>query len=232
ANVEDIQAAAASDERKRIARHLHDTLGQSLAYLQLKLTNLSTDDSLADITIFHQDLERMRDITNEAYEQVRQSVLIMQTDNNINLSEALVDQAKSTARQAELGLHYVLEGQPQELPPIIQRKILFIFREALHNVQRHAQATAVHLAIVWDADAVTVELCDNGVGFNSQNGAAHGHFGLLIMAQRAEEINARLMVTAVPGQGAKVSLHYPLTAGQELAARVTDANGYAASIPE
>lgn len=232
-NVEVIQAAAASDERKRIARHLHDTIGQSLAYLQLKLTELSGEDIVADMATFHRDLERMRDISNEVYEQVRQSVLMMQTDNNIDLTKALIDQAKSTARQAELGLNYILEGQPQVLPPLIQRKILFIFREALNNVQRHAQATAVQLTIIWDADAVTVELSDNGIGFNSQNGAAHGHFGLLIMAQRAEEINAHLSVTAVPGRGAKVSLWYPYALIHAPAtASAAGVNGHERIIPE
>jgi signal transduction histidine kinase len=211
ANVEMLQAVAARDERKRIARHLHDTLGQKLAYLQLKLTNFTTDDVLSNISSIQHDLERMRDIANEAYGQVRQTLLTMQVEENVDLAKALLAQAETTSKLAHFRLRPFIDGCPRPLAPLAQRKILFIFREALNNIQRHAQATAVDLSITWHPDTLCVSLRDDGSGFNTQNGHSNGHFGLLIMAQRAEEINSTLTITSAPRQGTYVTLRYPLS---------------------
>ena len=210
-NVAFLQAVAARHERELIARHLHDTLGQSLAYLQVKLNKFTTDNMLLGISSIQQDLERMRDISHEAYEQVRQTVLAMQADSDLNLTDALLAQARAIADQAGLELRFFTDGQCQPLPPLVQRKILFIFREALNNVWRHAQATAVDLSIAWATDTLTVNLRDDGSGFDPRTISDIGHFGLLIMAQRAEEIKGDLSVTSAPGKGTHVRLRYALS---------------------
>jgi signal transduction histidine kinase len=210
-DVEILQAAAARDERKRMARHLHDSLGQKLAYLQLKLTTLTTDDVLSNISSIQQDLERMRNIANEAYGEVRQTLQTLQVEDEASLAEALLAQAATMAQQAQFDLNHFIDGRSQTLPPLVQRKILFIFREALNNVQRHAQATAVDLAITWHPDSLCIQLRDDGNGFDTQNGSSNGHYGLIIMAQRAEEINSDLTITSAPSRGTQVTLRYPLS---------------------
>lgn len=209
-NIELIRAGAARSERDRIARHLHDTLGQKLAYLQVMLTNLASDHPGVDLSSIQEELEVALGVSNEAYQQVRATLLVMRSDDQENLADALLNQAKAMAKTAEFDLRYTLEGQPQMLPPLIRRKILFIFREALHNIQRHACATAVNLDIIWQEQALNVSLRDNGAGFNPKNGIPTGHFGLLIMAQRAEEIDAELAIASGEGQGTHVCLCYPL----------------------
>jgi signal transduction histidine kinase len=209
-NVALLQAAAARHERERIARHLHDTVGQSLAYLQVKLTKFTADNGLADLSSLQQDLGRMRDISHEAYEQVRQTLLTMQADSEQNLTDALVAQARAMTKEGGLEVCFVTDGRPRPLPPLVHRKILFIFREALHNVLRHAQATAVNLSVTWDADALMVTLQDDGAGFYPEIASDNGHFGLLIMAQRAAEIKGDLAVTSAPGRGTYVRLRYCL----------------------
>ena len=210
-NVEKLQADAIRDERKRIARHLHDTLGQKLAYLQLKLTKLTVEDVLSNISSIEQDLARMREIANEAYGQVRQTLQTIQVEADVDLGQALVAQAEAIANQAQFDLRHSIDGRPQALPPLVQRKILFIFREALNNIGRHAGATAVHLSVTWHPDTLCIHLKDDGSGFNTQNGTSNNHYGLLIMAQRAEEINSDLSIASAPSQGTHVTLRYPLS---------------------
>ncbi|MBK8903185.1 MAG: hypothetical protein IPM53_18510 [Anaerolineaceae bacterium] len=209
-DVKQMQDVAAQHERQRIARHLHDSLAQTLSFLQGKLTTLTTDDLSLDISSVQRDLKQMRDASNEAYNQVKQTILTMQVENDAELSESLIAQAKTMMKEADVGLRFFLEGGPQEVPPLAHRKILFIVREALQNIQRHAKATAVNLVITWTENSLNVYLKDNGIGFNINNGHRNGHFGLIIMAQRAEEINAELSVSSAPGQGTQVYLRYPL----------------------
>lgn len=209
-NIEMIQASAARSERERISRHLHDTLGQKLAYLQLTLDNLAMANPEMDLSTVQQEFAQVRNVSNEVYEQVRQMLLMMRSEGQLNLSDGLVKQAKAVAETAKFDLTYTLEGRPYALSPLVERKILFVYREALHNIQRHARATAVALEIIWGDSCLDILLKDNGLGFNPNNDIPTGHFGLLIMAQRAQEINANLEITSARNQGTWVRLAYPL----------------------
>jgi two-component system, NarL family, nitrate/nitrite sensor histidine kinase NarX len=200
------------NERERIARQLHDTLGQNLAYLRLKLDQMSTENALQEIDVVQQDLERMRDIAYQAHEQIRQTLVSLKPDGASNLNDLLLAQAQAVAEQAGFILHPHINGACVPLPSTIQRKIHAIFREALFNVEKHARADNVQLSILWEDStaSLTVALEDDGIGFDPQQVPAEGHFGLLIMQQRAEEINARLTISTAPSQGTRVALHYIL----------------------
>jgi two-component system nitrate/nitrite sensor histidine kinase NarX len=134
----------------------------------------------------------------------------MQAENLPELTDAVLTQAETIAQQANLELHFMVEGDPWPLPPLAHRKILFIIREALNNVQRHAQATIVELSVAWAPDALEITLIDNGAGFSPQIDPEYGHFGLSFMALRAQEIQAELSVTSSPGHGTHVHLRYRL----------------------
>jgi two-component system, NarL family, nitrate/nitrite sensor histidine kinase NarX len=203
---------AIQNERDRIARQLHDTLGQNLAYLRLKLDQMSTENALQEIDVVQQDLERMRDIAYQAHEQIRQTLVSLKPDGAADLNDLLLAQAQAVAEQAGFILHPHINGSSIPQPSTVQRKIHAIFREALFNVEKHAHAKAVHLSILWDpaAASLTISLEDDGAGFDPQQAPTEGHFGLLIMQQRAEEIDARLTISSAPSQGTRVALHYIL----------------------
>ena len=198
-------------EREQIARQLHDNLGQNLAYLQLKLDQLSGDDQLVSITSIQRDLERMRDIAHEAHEQIRYTMVNLKTDRAVNLNQLLYEQAQTVANQAGFELNYQVTGDIRTLSSTVQRKIIAIFREGLNNVQRHAMASNVTLMIQWDSAAslLTVELEDDGQGFDLERTIPTGHFGLIIMQQRAEEIRADLTITSAATKGTRVVLQCP-----------------------
>lgn len=209
-DVKQLQDVAALHERERIARYLHDSLAQTLSFLQSRLTNLTSEAMLLDVSSLQRELKQMRDASNEAYNQVKETILAMRVEGDVDLSESLITQAKTMLKEADVGFRYFLEGQPKAVSAMVHRKIKFIFREALHNIQRHAKATAVDLVITWTENSINVYLKDNGIGFDTHNGHTKGHFGLVIMAQRAEEIQADLSITSAPGRGTHVYLRYPL----------------------
>ncbi len=209
-DAEYLHGLAVRNERERIARYLHNTLGQSLAYLQLKVARLTSNEVLKQHTFVQHDLARMQAVTDEAFEQVRYTMQTLRMDNKQSLVEALTTMAKEAIPEADLAFNRSVKGEPKQLEASVERKILFVFKEALNNIQRHARATAVDLHINWGVQELEVYLRDNGIGFDPKAVTEKKHFGLLIMAQRAEEIGSHLELSSVPGKGTLVLLKYPI----------------------
>jgi signal transduction histidine kinase len=207
-----VGTAAARMERERIARLLHDTLGQSLSYLRSVLEQFNMDDLYSRIASIQHDLDRMRDISNDAYEQIRQTLHSLQPQYEGNLTETLHTIASKTAERARFELQYRVRGTNRQLlPSDVQRKILLIMREAINNIEQHAKAKTVNFSLLWDETHLTVSLEDDGVGFDPEAISGFGHFGIQIMKQRIKEIDGLIEVASSPGQGTKVVLHCPLT---------------------
>jgi two-component system nitrate/nitrite sensor histidine kinase NarX len=211
---ESLRTAATRSERERIARLLHDTLGQSLSYLRSILEQFNMDDLYTRISSIQHDLDRMRDISNDAYEQIRQTLRSLQPQYEGNLSDTLHTIASKTAERAGFELQYRVRGTNRQLlPNDVQRKILLIMREALNNIEQHARAKVVNLSLLWDEGDLIITLEDDGVGYDPDSISGFGHFGIQIMKQRIKEISGELEINAVPEQGSKIVLHCPLTVG-------------------
>jgi signal transduction histidine kinase len=205
-----LQTEAVEAERQRIARDLHDTLGQSLGFLHLKLDQLATDGALNEIAEIRQELERMRDVANEAYTQVRDTLSDLKPPEGMALAAALRKRAQSVGERAHFQIQFRSHGQPQNLSPDVQRHILYLVREVLANVEKHAQARLVEIDLDWTADALNLVLTDDGQGFEPHKLTPNGHFGLEIMRERAREIDGQLNIHSSPNAGTKVSLALPL----------------------
>lgn len=205
---QDIQRSSEA-ERQRIARDLHDTLGQSITYLRLKLDQLSSQDTLTSIASIRKDLERMRDMANIAYDQVRGTLASLHPGAHEDLVSAMRFNALSVGERAGFKVRFDLQGENRPLPPHIKRQILYICREALNNIEKHASAENVAVYVKWTSRELIVDISDDGVGFNPIEYAASG-YGLRIMQERAEEINGNIQVHSKPGQGTRVHLVVPM----------------------
>jgi signal transduction histidine kinase len=214
---ESVRIAVARLERERIARLLHDTLGQSLSYLRSVLEQFNMDELYTRITSIQHDLDRMRDISNDAYEQIRQTLRSLQPQYEGNLSDTLHTIASKTAERAKFELQYRVRGTNRQLlPGDVQRKILLILREGLSNIEQHAQAKVVNLSLLWEEPDLIITLEDDGLGFDPDAVSGFGHFGIQIMKQRIKEINGAIELTSEPGQGSKIVLHCPLNVERAL----------------
>lgn len=214
---ESVRIAVARLERERIARLLHDTLGQSLSYLRSVLEQFNMDELYSRITSIQHDLDRMRDISNDAYEQIRQTLRSLQPQYEGNLSDTLHTIASKTAERAKFDLQYRVRGTKRQLLPAdVQRKILLILREGLSNIEQHAQAKVVNLSLLWEDPELLITLEDDGLGFDPEDISSFGHFGIQIMKQRIKEINGSIELTSLPGRGSKIVLHCPLNVERAL----------------
>ncbi len=197
-------------ERARIARNLHDSLGHSLGYLHLKLDELAGARALSENLEIRRELAQMRDVTNEAYEVVRGMLAASLPHTSTDLATALLVQARSIGQRDGFNVQLVSGGQPRPLSAIVQQQLLYIFQEALINVERHAGAQQVDINLVWGEDTLMVSLSDDGKGFDPEGIRPKGRFGLAIMQERAREINGQLTLTSCPNTGTLLVLRLPL----------------------
>jgi two-component system nitrate/nitrite sensor histidine kinase NarX len=204
------QAQATEAERKRIAQNLHDTLGQNISFLRLKLDQLTGDDVLLEISMIRQELELMREIAEDAYEQIRGTLADLNLSVTMGLCKAILEHAQSIGRRSGFEVHIIEKGQPIPLPSSYMRQILFIVREAINNIEKHAGAEHVDIELAWNETDLSICVQDDGGGFDLSSASSEGRYGLKIMQERAEDIQGCLTVDALPGLGTQVKLWLPV----------------------
>ncbi|MCX6045656.1 MAG: PAS domain S-box protein [Chloroflexi bacterium] len=197
-------------ERVAIARDLHDSLGQSLGYLHLKLDEIADNSFVQKKADLHKDLVRMRDVANEAYEQIRGMLAALMPANTIPLAKVLRDQAKVISRQSHFRLQVVNHGEESSLLPILQQQLLWLCREALMNIVKHANAQQVKIELWWTTEHLIITITDDGCGFDTNAPRPTTSFGLRIMQERAAQLAGILSIQSGTGQGTVVTLHIPL----------------------
>jgi len=158
-----------------------------------------------------EELDRVQAVTEEAYQQVRGILAELHPNSAIDLTTALSTQAALNAQRA--GFEFLLEeiGEPRPLPPLVKQQLIYIFREALNNIEKHAHSCRVELSIEWAATSCKVSLKDDGVGFTPTDLPIPDHYGLFIMQERAQDISARFTLESSPGNGTQITLIVPLT---------------------
>jgi signal transduction histidine kinase len=206
-------ANAARAERLMIARDLHDTLGQNLGYLHLKLDQFARDNGFHDLQVIKPDVEQMRIVADESYELVRGALAILHQDDDarLKLCELLEVHGQMVAKRAGLEFSHTCRGKSRHLPVKIVRQIYFAAKEAYYNIERHAGACKMSVAIDWGAEDLTIKIDDDGQGFNQQLIQKGRHFGLDIMQERLQACNGRMTIETTPGCGTHIEMWLPTT---------------------
>lgn len=195
------------EERAAIARELHDSIAQSLSCLKMQVSCLQMQgEALAPAA---QDLVRqMREELNTAYRQLRELL----TTFRLQLTEpGLLAALQATVQEfnARLGLEITLDYQlkPRMVPPYQAIHLLQIAREALSNIYKHAQASQVQIHVSSQHGEVTLSVCDNGRGL-PQHRERPGHYGLMIMHDRAKSLHGRCEILPRHGGGTDVRVTF------------------------
>ena len=203
--------AAVSQERSFLARELHDSIAQSLAFLKIQVQLMQDAFNQQDPLQAQRVLAEIDTGVRESYADVRELLVHFRTRANAEAIEpALQTTLRKFQQQSGLPGSMQMEGNGLPLAADVQLQVLHVVQEALSNVRKHAGATQVWLDVqqqpMW-----RFEVRDNGTGF--LNGAeAHDetHVGLRIMQERAQRIGAHLEVHSSPGRGTSVVLSLPL----------------------
>lgn len=198
------------EERTRIAREIHDTLAQGFAGIALQLQALHRTmgpQSTAAEAHLSMALQMVRRSRAEAHRSIATLRTLHRCDNLANVCERLLRQLTEPAGVA---LHVIQHGAPRPLPDEVTSQIVRITQEAIANTVEHAGARSVTVTITHALSALTVEVRDDGHGFDLDNARSleTGHFGITGMHERAAGIHARLTIRSGAG-GTVLHLHLP-----------------------
>lgn len=209
-NVAADQAATTELQRQQIAQNLHDTLAQNIGYLRLKLDQLTGENAIREIGVVLQELELMRAAADEAYQQVRNTLDQLNPILPDDLVAIINKQAEMISKRAGFRLRTNQIGTPFSLPSASRQQILYIAREALHNIEKHACAQQADVQFVWLTSELILKIADDGVGFDPRKITNDGHYGLWIMQHRAQEVGGTVKIAPVEGgHGTEVTLWVP-----------------------
>jgi PAS domain S-box-containing protein len=201
--------SAQEDERRRIARDLHDEIGQSLTSLLIGLRNLGYTPAPDAAPMRVGDLERIAVSTIDEVRRLarglRPSVL-----DDLGLSAALERYAADYERGHGITVEVEApDPSPDRLPEAVETALYRIVQEALTNTAKHAVAKAVRIVVERGPSSVQVTVEDDGCGFDDDAGSG-GQFGLSGMRERAALLGGCLTIESGPGRGTRVVVRIPL----------------------
>jgi PAS domain S-box-containing protein len=203
---------AQEEERQRIARELHDEIGQALTALKI---NLLAAPQSGDASELASRIADSMAIVERTMKQVRDMSLALRPSllDDLGLVPALRWYAATQAQRA--GFQVLFEAQPEaiQLPPEVAIACYRVVQEALNNVARHARARNVRVALALREGELRLHVQDDGAGFDVEVARASagrsGSLGLLSMTERTRLLGGRLRLESVPGQGTQIHAFFP-----------------------
>ncbi len=212
--LEQQRALATLDERERMARELHDGMGQILGYVNVQAQAAQMLLGKNQLEAVQKNLEGLVQVAQEAHADLRHTILGLRDSVAPQRDFYQALQAYLDSFHQAWGVETVF-SPPQDklsgLPAAVEDQLIHIFQEALINIRKHAAARRVEVLITSKAGEVTLIISDDGRGFDPQlaPGAKGGHFGLSIMRERAEQVGGRLEIRSVVGSGTQVLVSVP-----------------------
>lgn len=210
---EQVQAAAAIEERERIAREMHDGVAQVLSYIIVKTQAVKGYLSEGNLAATSAQLQELEDTSQEAYADVRESILGLRLTTEHKSFVSAIKEFITRYNQSS-GTHAMLQTDETEIPalsPAAEVQIIRIVQEALTNTRKHAKARHAWVNILSRDPMVEVSIVDDGEGFNVNNPTKSDwpRFGIQTMKERAESINGALTIHSSPGKGTRVEVMVP-----------------------
>ncbi len=208
--------AAVAQERNFLARELHDSIAQSLAFLKMQVQLLRDAQASGDRDLIAQAVGDIDEGVRESYSDVRELLLHFRTRaNEEDIEPALQTTLRKFEHQSGIRTELSMQGHGIPLAPDMQLQVLHVVQESLSNVRKHSRATRVWLD-VQQQPQWRFEVRDNGRGFDpGDDKLDETHVGLRIMAERAERIGGTLEVFSTPDHGSSVVLTLPPGSGAE-----------------
>ncbi|ETK34446.1 GAF domain-containing sensor histidine kinase [Microbispora sp. ATCC PTA-5024] len=196
------------EERTRMARELHDAVSQKLFSLRLT-AQAAAALARRDPDRAVREIERVERLAGEALAELRAVIVELRPPelDRHGLVECVRKQAELLDRLHPAEVVFAFEGEPPGgLPPEIEVAVLRVAQEALHNALRHASASRVAVRLAHRGPALTLEVADDGAGFDEEG--VHG-LGLPSMRDRAQGVGGSLTVVSAVGKGTTVRLEVP-----------------------
>lgn len=202
---------AHEEERKRIARELHDDTAQAITSILVRLRLLA--HSLPDETV-QKDVEELRELTSDALDSVRRMAMDLRPASldDLGLVPALETYAGRFSESSGIAVSLKAQGLGRRLPRDVELVLYRVFQEALTNVAKHASAKTVKVTIKRRHNEVTLIIEDDGRGFDSErtNGSQSSGLGLFGMRERLSLVGGVAEIESNEGSGCRIIARVPL----------------------
>lgn len=213
------RALVIMEERERLARELHDSLGQILGYVNTQTQAAREVLSKGQVTVADTYLKRLVEVAQVAHADIREYILSLQANplKEEGLLPALGTYLQQFSRRNGIKTDLIASDELADIKfgSNVEIQLMRIIQEAITNIRKHAGAQHVRVTFEIDNGQAQVTIEDDGCGFDpGQTSSNDGrHFGLRIMQDRTKEIGGSIRVQSNPGQGTTVKVQTPL--GQE-----------------
>ncbi|MER7277443.1 GAF domain-containing sensor histidine kinase [Dactylosporangium sp. NPDC000244] len=201
---DEVRSLATTEERQRLAREIHDGVAQELVMVGYGIDNAVA--ALPDAEAAEEELRILRAEVTRVITELRLSLfeLRSEVDRYGGLTAAISDYARTVGASAGLRVHLSLDETTARLPAAVEAELLRIAQEAITNARKHAGAENLWVTCAVDPPFAQVEISDDGSGIGENR--PDGHYGLAIMAERAERIRGRLEITPRVPNGTTVAV--------------------------
>jgi signal transduction histidine kinase len=208
---------ATLNERQRLTSELHDEAAQTLSLLNLKVGELECEATDKISTTRAMEWGQFKRLIEKAQAQMRMAfsglnsrTLPRQNDLAKELTQYVEEFRSTTGLTVDL---IVTDLSTMVLPPLIQKQAMYIYREALTNVRRYANAKTVQVRLAYTMEqGLQMLVSDDGRGFDPHAAASDHHLGLAVMHARIERVGGTLNIETAPGAGTSVVAYIPTQA--------------------
>lgn len=212
--LETMGSRAATAERERLAREIHDTLAQILGFVNIKTGVVREWLAQGNVAQARAELDELALLSKELYEDTRELVLGLHGEVNAGqgITHMIASYVERFSQFCNLPVTFDAPELDVTFSPAVEVQLLRVVQEALSNVRKHARARHAWVSMTRIQDNVRLEIRDDGQGFApAQPARSLGpHFGLQSMRERVESFHGAFAVHSVPGQGTCIQVTIPL----------------------
>jgi signal transduction histidine kinase len=200
---------AQEEERKYIARELHDSVGQALTAIGFELSSLAK--APASAKEFEGRVRNLKQLNQQTLASLRDLAMGLRPSmlDDMGLGAALEWQGRQFSRRLGIPVDVGIEGPVDTLPDPYRTCVFRVVQESLTNCAKHAQAKHVNIRARFQQDVVHVMIQDDGKGFDRHRNQAHG-IGLLGMQERVQELGGKFSLASEPKKGTRLEFDIPV----------------------
>jgi two-component system sensor histidine kinase DegS len=207
---------AQEEERKRIAREIHDGMAQTMANVVLRTEIAERMLAKQELTSVKEELVDLKTQVRGGLEEVRKIIFNLRPMalDDLGIVPTLRKYVQDFEEKTKIHTHFSLIGRETRIPSGLEIAVFRLVQEALSNVAKHAKATYVSVELTLEKDQVKIYIVDNGIGFDvgqTEKIIAKGNnFGLLGMRERVELLEGKMEIVSEKDSGAKITMVIPV----------------------
>jgi signal transduction histidine kinase len=226
---EEVRSVATAEERRRLAREIHDGIAQELSYLGYVVDDVAAaarSDAATEPADLDEKFAELRSEISRIVRELRMSIYDLRSDvaTQGGLGAALSDYVRSVARQTGITVHLSLSLAPDRLPAETEAELLRIAQEAVTNARRHADADNLWVSLEVDPPRALLRIEDDGLGLGDPR---EDSVGMAIMRERAARLRTTVRIGSRSPSGTFVEVELPLTGDRPLGDRLSVATSAA-----